>query len=330
MNRCLLTTTLSLAAALFAGCTTNIRPIEPIRRVAMWVPDSPSTQPTTSTSQPATEPALIDLSDGEAVPPIAPLLSNTDPYPAATEPTTKPATTQTASTQSATTQLAATQTATSQRATTEPTTRVATTESAATQAATTQSTTAAKAFDKRLSAAAHPGQHLIVRVIDPNQTSRYIYHASYDNIWQQAMKLLTNTGFTLDRKDYRLGILTTKPLPSAQFVEPWKPQQTNFTNAMENTINMQQRTVRLSISPVPLKPDFYEIGIQVLVERQNNPIEQMGGPIFVEGSGFGRAQVSLRSDYTPAVITGIGPSWYVLGHDPDLEKKLLTELFKHI
>jgi hypothetical protein len=323
--------TLALAAALFGGCSTNVRPIEPIRRVAIWVPDSPTTQATTAASQPATQSAPIDLSDNEAVPVIAPLLADADPYPPpapatapapATRPTTAPAATQTASTQR--TKATATQVAT-----TGPTTRVASTQAAATQSASTQSA-ATVAFKKRLDPAAHPGQHLIVKVIDPNHTSRYIYHATYDNIWQQSMKLLNETGFLLDRKDYRLGILTTQPLPSAQFFEVWKPQQTNFTNAMENTINMQQRRVRLTISPVPEKPDFYEIGIQVLVERQNNPLEQIGGLVFVEGSGFGRSQVSLQSDYAPAITKGIYPSWYVIGHDPNLEHKLLTELFKHI
>ncbi|MGN6368364.1 MAG: hypothetical protein ACTHN5_08905 [Phycisphaerae bacterium] len=270
MNKLLLT--LAVASVALAGCTSNIQPIQPIRRVEMWVPDAPGTQPATQSASTAPAVATTQIAEGQAIPELAPLLSSTQPFKPTTQPSTEPAAT-------------------------EP---------------------------------AHPGEHLVVKVINPNQTSRYIYHASYDNIWQQAMKLLTDCGFRLDRKDYRLGILTTQPLPSAQFVEPWKPEQTTFKNAMENTINMQQRTVRLSISKVPDKPDFYEIAIEVLVERQNNPIETIGGPVFVEGSGFGRAQVSLRSDYTPAVTKNISPTWYVVGHDPNLEHKLLKELFRHI
>ena len=168
-----------------------------------------------------------------------------------------------------------------------------------------------------------------MKVIDPNQTARYIYRASYDNIWQQARKLLNDTGFLLDQ-EILFGRSPDSQLASSQFVEFWKPQQTTFKNALENSINMQQRTVRISISKVPEKPDFYEIAIEVLVERQNNPIETIGGPVFVEGSGFGKAQVSLNSDYAPAEVKGIGPGWYVLGHDQQLEHKLLSELFKHI
>ncbi len=233
--------------------------------------------------------------------PDAPVAASTQ---AATEPTTAP-TTQTAdATPSATTAP------TTQLASTAPTTQTASTEAA------TQPTT-------------QPG-HLVVRIIDPNETTRFVYHGDYDNIWKQAMDLLTKTGFEVDRTDYRLGILTTHTLPSAQIVEPWKPQQTNPKNAMENTMHDQVREVRVTISHIPNKPDFYEIGIQVRVSRQTNPAETIGGPIFVEGSGFGRNATVLRSDYAPTTDKDDPSRWVVIGHDPDLEKKLMDELFKRI
>ncbi len=198
------------------------------------------------------------------------------------------------------------------------------TQSAATQSAASTQTAAATATQP---ATTQPG-HIVVTVVDPNETPRFIYKASYDTIWQQSIDLLTKTGFTLDRQDYRLGVLVTKPLPSAQIVEFWKLQHVNAKNAMENTINSQRRTVRLTIADVPGKPDFYEIAVQVLVERQTNPSEDIGGPIFVEGSGFGRNSITLRSDYAePKTEEG---RWNIIGHDPDLEGKLLDQLFQHL
>jgi hypothetical protein len=170
-----------------------------------------------------------------------------------------------------------------------------------------------------------PGKK-VIKIIDPNETARFVYKASYDNIWKQALQIVSRTGFILDRHDYRLGVITTQPLPSSQLLEFWKPQHSNFTNAMENTINSQRRLLRLTISPVPAKPDFYQVAIQVLVERESNPSETIGGPIFIEGSGFGRNSFSLRSDYA-----GLEPPrWNLLGHDPKLEKKLLDQLFLRI
>jgi hypothetical protein len=172
-----------------------------------------------------------------------------------------------------------------------------------------------------------PGR-MITRVIDPNQTARFVYNASYDNVWKQGLAILSSAGFALDRQDYRLGTITTQYLPSNQIVEFWKPQATTFTAMMENTINDQRRRIRLTISNVEGKPQFYEIAVQVIVERQTNPSEEIHGPLFVEGSGFGRNEISLRSDYAPPNVETA--RWIILGHDPDLERKLLDALFKRI
>jgi uncharacterized lipoprotein len=175
--------------------------------------------------------------------------------------------------------------------------------------------------------ATQPGR-LEVHVVDPNQTARFVYKATYDNVWQQAMRLLRDTGFALDRQDYRLGVLTTQPLPSAQIMEVWRPQLVNAKDAVENTVNSQRRIVRLTISKVPAKPDFYQIAVQVLVERETNPTEEIGGPIFVEGSGFGRNRNTLRSDYAAPTVEA--SRWVTIGHDPNMEKKLIDTLFDRI
>ncbi len=192
----------------------------------------------------------------------------------------------------------------------------------------TAASTSAASTSTASAPATQPG-HLVSRLIDPNQSARFVYKATYDTVWQQATLLLTNMGFSLDRRDYRLGVLTTNPLLSAQIIEFWKPQQVNSTDSLENTINNQRRTVRLTISKVAGKADFYQIAIQVLVERQNNPTEDIRGPVFVEGSGFGRDAITLRSDYLAPGTPNVG-KWLTLGHDPDMENKLLDALFKHI
>jgi len=169
---------------------------------------------------------------------------------------------------------------------------------------------------------------MVAKTVDPNQTSRFVYNASYDNVWKQAADVLAKAGFTLDRQDYRLGALTTLPLPSTQIVEFWKPQQVNAVDSLENTVNNQRRSARLTITTVEGKPQFYEIAVQVLVERETNPDEAIAGPVFVEGSGFGRNAITLRSDYAaPKDVPGI---WITMGHDPDMERKLLDVLFGRI
>jgi hypothetical protein len=198
---------------------------------------------------------------------------------------------------------------------------------AATTAAPEPAGTAAATTAAAPEPATQPG-HMAVKTVDPNQSARFIYNAGYDNVWKQALEVLTRTGFAIDRQDYRLGAINTLALPSAQIVEFWKPQQADAVDSLENTINNQRRLVRLTISTVEGKPMFYEIAVQVLVERETNPGEAIGGPVFVEGSGFGRNAVTLRSDY--AAPKGEPGIWTTVGHDPDLERKLLDALFRRI
>jgi hypothetical protein len=188
-------------------------------------------------------------------------------------------------------------------------------------------TAAATEASPATTAATQPG-HMVTRVTDPNETSKFIYKGTYDNIWRQAAAIVTAAGFSLDRQDYRLGVMTSFALPSAQVVEFWKPQHVNLTDSLENTVNNQRRSVRVTISRVEGKPDFYQIGIQVLVERETNPREDIGGPVFVQGSGFGRNSVTLRSDYAEPNVEG--GRWVAIGHDPDMERRMIEALFNRI
>lgn len=206
------------------------------------------------------------------------------------------------------------------------------------------------------SPATQPGMIRETRLVDPNQTVRYLYRGSYDHIWQEAMNLLTHCGFRLDRQDYRLGILTTLPLHQPEFLEFWRRDNTDLKHALEASVNDQRHIIRLTISPVPGRPDFYAIAIQALVERQINPTEVVGGLLFSTGSAFGATPVILRSDYAeiqtaqskrtaaatsqpgtsqpaasqPATAPSARHAWVKIGHDAALEKKLLDLLFQKI
>jgi len=200
-------------------------------------------------------------------------------------------------------------------------------------------------------AATRPGMIHKTRMVDSNETVRYLYHGNYDHIWQQSMELLTHTGFRLDRQDYRLGTMTTLPLHQPEFFEAWRRDSTGLKHALEASVNDQRHSVRITITPVEDKPEFYAIAIQVLVERQVNPNEVIGGLLFTTGSAFGATPVILRSDYAESQTIHRGgattkpaatqPStteptrsaadpWAKIGHDVALEKKLLDQLFEKI
>lgn len=166
-----------------------------------------------------------------------------------------------------------------------------------------------------------------VRIVDPNYTVRYVYRANYDKVWQEAMLLLNDLGYVVDRRDYRMGVLTSKPLRGGQILEPWRPDHTGPKAALEGTINAQRRFLRLKIDTVPEKPEFYAIAVQVLVERELNPSGNMA-LAYNFGSGFGRNPLTARSDLEEARPEP--REWNLIGRDVALEKKILDRLFKRI
>ena len=168
-----------------------------------------------------------------------------------------------------------------------------------------------------------------VKIVDPNQTARYVYAATYDHIWEESMALLVREGYRIDRQDYREGVLTTIARPAAHILEAWRDDWVGGKHAAENTVNTQRRTVRITIAPVEGKPDFYEVAAQVLVERQDNPSETINAPIFVEGSAFGRNAVTVQSDFLDSTFLPPG-NWRIEGHDLSAEKQVLDRLFKKI
>ena len=210
------------------------------------------------------------------------------------------------------------------------TTTTASTASAttATASATTEAAGAPPAATQAVAATAPTKRHKITRTIDPNQTERFVYDATYDHVWQRGMDLLTHIGFRIDRRDYRLGVLTTVPMIGPQFVELWRRDQTGPMQALESTVNNQRHTIRLTIAAVPGKPEYWQIAVQALVERQSNPTEVLGGPIFATNSGFGGNAITLRSDYTGNSTEG--DYWTVIGRDPALEKKIVAAWLKKL
>jgi hypothetical protein len=271
--------------------------------------------------------ALFAGGCGSTIVPMRPLQTVEEWVPAST---TAPAT-QTASTEMApTTESSATQVATTAAGTQSETMAAATaTSEPATMAAAT-ATAPTTALAATTTAATRPGMVKRIRVIDPNQTVRFVYKARRQRIWDRAEQLLVDMGYVLDRQDYRLGALTTREQLGAQIIEPWRPDQTGAKSALENTTNEQRRRILLTIKAVPEKPDFYEIAVQVVVERASNPTENLSGIVFQTGSGFGGSPILFRSDYSQGLLSTQLSNWVLMGHDPALEKKILDKLFKQI
>ncbi len=166
-------------------------------------------------------------------------------------------------------------------------------------------------------------------MIDPNQTTRSIYGGSYEVMWREALNLLMNLGFRPDRQDYRQGIITTFPQSSSDVVKFWAPDDAPLKSSAESTVNFYRRSIRLTIEPQQNRR-YYQIAVQVIVERRTNPVETIGGPIRTGSSAFSRRSIGLLSDYQLEDKAEEAALWYVVGREPAYEKLVLDKLFKKI
>lgn len=72
--------------------------------------------------------------------------------------------------------------------------------------------------------------------------------------------------FKIDRIDYRSGVLTTKPMISAQWFEPWRRDVRTIADRNESSIATIRRTIRFEFSREGDKA--WAMTPKVLVERQ--------------------------------------------------------------
>ena len=163
----------------------------------------------------------------------------------------------------------------------------------------------------------------------------------YARVFAAAPLVLRDEGFVLNRQDYRLGVVTTRPMLSPTLLEPWEHQNSTMYQAWESTLNAQRRTVTVTLEPLGDLPTAREIGagpstapgprgprpeyhlrVEVLVERQECPERQMTGSTV----NLNAALTGLPESYTDRAITT--SYWMPLGHDGYMEQQLVDAIIR--
>ena len=88
----------------------------------------------------------------------------------------------------------------------------------------------------------------------------------FQPLWDACETVAREYLFQLDRQDYRLGLLTTKPMISKQLLEPWRNDTGTFHQVLVNSLATIRRTIRFEID----RDDdgLYMAKPKVLVERE--------------------------------------------------------------
>ncbi len=161
----------------------------------------------------------------------------------------------------------------------------------------------------------------------------------YARLFNAAVVVLREKGFTVDQQDYRYGRVTTRPARSPTFLEPWHADNTTFDQGLMSTINHQRRRISLYFEPKQAEAGRlgegrsvggegtggdYLFHAEILVERLVVPVARL------TGSTRPRGLIGKLSDVPVEwKERGIQDAyWRIVGRDPFLEQRLIAEIIR--
>ena len=126
----------------------------------------------------------------------------------------------------------------------------------------------------------------------------------FTTLFDAAEQVAHNHHFRIDHRDYRSGRLTTHPLVSKQWFEPWRRDVATGGDVLEASLGPIRRKIHFEFTPNP--DGTFTAAPKVLVERYSRV-----GP-----------------EYTYAFAARGEPTsyWYTLRRDEAMERKLTNAL----
>ena len=157
-----------------------------------------------------------------------------------------------------------------------------------------------------------------------------VHGNDFNALWESAKDTVRAYQFTLDRQDYRSGVITTAPEISKQIFEVWRDDAGTAYDAWAATMGAIRRTIRFEVTRNP--DNTFTMVPKVLVERQSiferrvTDVSQyrfaFAGPVRVQPA---RTVVSLDPDTYQNVPVKY---WYADGRDLAMEKDLAERVRK--
>jgi hypothetical protein len=129
--------------------------------------------------------------------------------------------------------------------------------------------------------------------------------------------------FKLDRIDYREGVLTTQPMVSAQWFEPWRRDAPTGYDCAESSIATIRRTIRFEFTRQP--DDTWEVAPKVLIERQAISEKRITAVVRYRNVFSAPAGTSYRPYGTRESDVGVmlpERYWYPVRRDSTFERAL--------
>jgi hypothetical protein len=143
--------------------------------------------------------------------------------------------------------------------------------------------------------------------------------ADFDQLWNACRESARAAGFTIDRSDYRAGLITTLPLVSRQVYEFWRGDVATHHDLTQSTLGTMRRTVRFDIRR--LEDGTYQAEPKVLVER-DSMIERRITSVDQYQNVFSIQTIDVARETEKTGTEIPSEYWYSVGRDPALERRL--------
>ncbi len=183
---------------------------------------------------------------------------------------------------------------------------------------------------------ANPAATQPVTEIDPATTQPSFWYAkpaisevdtgNFDAAIEACKVVARSYLFEIDRVDYRGGLVTTLPLVSKQWFEPWRPDTGTMGMVLDNSIATIRRTLVFQI--VRNADNSFTISPKVLVERESllerriTDVTQyrqvFSGPAGSHASAD-RAQISMNEDAENPLQDLPPKYWFPIARDTKME-----------
>jgi hypothetical protein len=136
-----------------------------------------------------------------------------------------------------------------------------------------------------------------------------------------AEDILAKMNFTIDKADPEIGIITTRPLSSAQFFEFWRSDVVGIKQALEANIHTTRRSIKLNL--VQNEQDIC-IDCTVSVYRLSLPEHSISS----SAKAYALFSESTQQTQTlePHQKQKKAMVWIHIGNDPDLEMTILNKI----
>jgi hypothetical protein len=154
----------------------------------------------------------------------------------------------------------------------------------------------------------------------------------FDTLWQACKEVARGYTFTLDRVDYRAGEISTVPMVSKQWFEPWRFDSGTAYETLANSMGAVRRTLFFNVARNP--DQTYTITPRVLVEREAI-LERRVTDVSQYRLAFSGPGPKIQPREAVTLEPGTYPDvpvkyWYPTGRDTQLEiqvaKRLKSEL----